>query len=177
MDPLSIIILIALPFLVTFAWGGVSAAPWVPTRKRDREHLLSQLKFEPGQIVYDLGCGDGSVLFAIAKQQPSIKAIGLEISLFPYLLALGCKFFGGHHNVSIRYRNFFHAPIQDADVVFAFLLSKSYPRLKSKFAAELRDDARVIVEAWPMPDIGPEATLGGQNELLPIYLYRGSQFR
>ncbi len=176
MDPVTIAILIALPFLITFAWGGISAAPWVPTLKRDRDHLLQNLDFKPGQIIYDLGCGDGSVLFAIAKRQPAIKAIGLEVSLFPFFIALIRKYLGGYKNVSLRFQNLFKAPISEADVVFAFLLPKSYPRLIAKFAKELRPEAMVIVEAWPLPNIKPEKTLTSEG-LLPIYLYSGSQFK
>jgi SAM-dependent methyltransferase len=175
-DPLSIIILIALPFLITFAWGGISAAPWVPTMKRDREHLLNNLDFKPGQIVYDLGCGDGSVLFAIAKRQPEIKAVGLEISLLPFWLALTRKYLGHYEQVSLRYQNLFKSSLKDADVVFAFLLPKCYPRLVAKFATELRPEALVIVEAWPLPNIEPEKTLMS-DKLLPIYLYSGRQFK
>ena len=176
MDPISIVILIAMPFLITFAWGGISAAPWVPTLRVDRENLLKNLEFKPGQIVYDLGCGDGSVLFAIARLQPKIKAIGYEISLLPFLIAVARKYFGGYTNVSIRYRDFFKAPINDADVVFSFLLAKSYPRLIKKFTKELKPEALLIVEAWPLPETKPEKTLTSKG-LLPIYLYLGSQFK
>lgn len=174
MNTFSWFLLLISPFLVTFAAGGVSAAPWVPTLKKEREVILKQLPLKRGSIIYDLGCGDGVVLFSAAKQEPGIRAIGYEISLVPYLLGkIHSLFF---KQVSIRYRNFFSAPIADADIVFCFLLAKCYPRLIKKLATELKPEALVVIEAWPFPGIEPLKTIE-EDKTLPVYLYTGAQLK
>ncbi len=172
------LILIAIAILVTFSIAGLSAAPWVPTKPKQRKRFIENLEFKDGMTVYDLGCGTGTLLFEALKKNPRIKAIGSEISLLPYIIAKLRLLFGGakYKNVSVRYVNLFKQDLQEADLVFVFLLSKAYPRLIKKFAKELKDDCRVAVEAWPLPDIKPHQIIE-EDELLPIYLYRGEQFR
>jgi SAM-dependent methyltransferase len=164
---------------LTLALGGVSAAPWLPTKKRQREHVAGLLPLEDGDLVYDLGCGDGSVLFELARRQPGIMAVGYEVALLPYVIGIVRKLAGrgAYDNVSIRCRDFFRQDISDADIVFIFLFRDSYPKVLPKLVRELRDDALVVVEAWPFPGISPERVAKGTDELLPVYFYRGSALR
>lgn len=172
---------ILLIFVVTAAIAGISAAPWLPTKPSQRRRLLERLPLKGDEIIYDLGCGDGSLLFAVARKYPNIRAIGVDISLLPLIIGWIRKFVGNHKrrpytNVRLRFANLFTVDVCDADVVFIFLLAKAYPRLKTKFAKKLRDDARVIVEAWPFPDLEAAATIREEG-LLPVYIYEGKQFR
>lgn len=163
----------------TLALGGMSAAPWVRTRKRLRDFISSRVDLKDGAVVYDLGCGDGAVLFSLAKRHPAIKAVGYEIALLPYAIGLATKAMGGaaYRNVSLRYRDFFGPDLSDADTVFIFLLAESYPRVVKKLAKELRDDAVIVVAAWPFPGITAERAERGAEDLLPVYFYRGAQLR
>lgn len=176
MNTFLIIFLIASPFLFTAAYAGLSAAPWLPTKRGDREHMLSKLHINPGMKIIDLGSGDGSVLFALARQHPKATFIGYEISLLPLLASVLRKYLGGYKNVSFKCQNLFNAPLDGVDIVFVFLLDKSYPKLAKKFAAELGDDSRVIVEAWPMEGIEPKKVFK-EEKRLPIFVYEGKAFR
>lgn len=171
----------ALFYLVvaSAAFGAISAAPWVPTKKKQRQKLVAELDVPQGGTVYDLGCGDGTVLFEIARKRPDIRAIGYEISLLPYAIGAVRKILGGaaYRNVTIKCRNFFRQDVSDADTVFVFLLAKSYERLMSKLRRELKDDCVVVAEAWPMPRLAPAKAFIGDPQILPMYFYKGSQFR
>lgn len=168
--------LIFMVLLISAAVAGISAAPWLPTKPSQRRKLLEQLPLTGNERIYDLGCGDGSLLFAIARKYPSVHAVGADISILPLLIGFGRKALHPYPNVRLRFANLFTTDVHDADVVFVFLLSKAYPRLKEKFAKELRDDARVVVEAWPLPNIEPTSTIRAEG-LLPVYIYEGKQFR
>ncbi len=165
--------------MLTLAIGGVSSAPWVPTKRGQRGRLVSALDLREGATVYDLGCGDGAVLFDLASANPSCKAIGYEIALLPCAIGLCRKFFGGrkYANVRLSCRDFFSRPLGDADAVFVFLLEHSYPRVMRKLGRELPDAAVVAVQAWPFPGAAPFKVLGQTAELLPLYLYRGRDIR
>lgn len=160
--------------IATAAWAGWSAAPWVPSKNKHRKLFLDRMEIKPGDVVYDLGCGTGTVLFDIAQRQPEAKVVGVEISLLPYLIAKikATRF----ENVTVRYGNLFKTDLSDADIVFVYLLKKAYPKLIKKFAPELKDDAIVAIEAWPIDGIKSFKTLEEKN-VLPIFLYRGSAFR
>ncbi len=168
--------LAGLAILISFAVAGVSAAPWVPTKPKQKKRLIERLIFQNGMTVYDLGCGDGTLLFAAARKNPRINAIGLEISILPYLIAKLRKFIGGakYKNVSIRYANLFKQDLADADLIFVFLLDKCYPRLIKTFS-NLKSECQVVVEAWPLPGIEPHEVIKEEG-LLSIYIYKGEQF-
>ena len=159
--------------LATAAYAGISAAPWVPSRKNQRDLLLKNIIIPAGSNVYDLGCGSGTLLFAAAKKQPHAHYIGFEISLLPYLLAKLRSLF--YKNVSIKFTNLFSQPLGKADFIFVFLLSKCYPKLIQKFGQELKSTCVIALEAWPLAGVTAQATITQKN-VLPLYLYRGEQF-
>lgn len=152
---MSIIVFIFFLFLLTFAWGAKQGAPWVPSKAEDVERFLSLANLKSGQVMYDLGCGDGRFVCAAAAR--GARAVGFEISLFPYLLAQMRRFFlGTRENCKISYKNFWSADLRDADVVYFFLMQKIYPRLKEKLETELRPGAKVIAYVWPVDGWEPK---------------------
>ncbi|MFA5947186.1 MAG: methyltransferase [Patescibacteria group bacterium] len=170
--------IIVLAIVISAAIAGVSAAPWLPTKPRDRAHLLNHLKLTPGQKVVDLGCGDGSMLFAVARKFPEVVCVGYDISLLPLFFGWARKllYFKKYRHVHIRFGNLFKQSVEDADLVFIFLLSKSYPKLVELLKRDIKDEAQVVVEAWPFPNTTPLKTLK-EDKLLSIFLYTGKSLR
>ena len=170
--------IIGFLIILTFALGAASAAPWLQTKNKQRQALTKIIPLKEGDVVYDLGCGAGVVFFDLARKNKKIKAVGFEISLLPYFITKIRKLFNfnKYKNVKIKFRNFFREKLRDADVVFIFLLSKCYGRLEKKFKVELKDDALVVVEAWPLPGLEPYKKIKEDN-LLSIYFYKGYQFK
>ncbi len=122
--------------LLTFVYAGWKGAPFVPTRKTDVERFLKLADFKPGQKMYDLGCGDGRLVYATAKQ--GVKSQGFELSLFPFILAKISGLFQKNTNFKICYGDFWHADLSDADVVYFFLMPKVYPKLADKLKKNLK---------------------------------------
>ncbi|MFA6604077.1 MAG: methyltransferase domain-containing protein [Patescibacteria group bacterium] len=178
MDWGTIIFIAVYILLVTSALAGLSAAPWIPTRKKERDALVGLLSLQPGDTVYDLGCGDGGVLFDLAARFPEAKFIGFEISLLPYALAQLRRLFAGRRgaNVRILLRDLYGQDLSDATVIFIFLMPKVYDRLKKKFAAELQPEAMVITEVWPFEGIEP-VRLVKEPGRVQLRVYQGRQFR
>lgn len=144
-------------FLLSAVYGAVSAAPWLPTKKREEKVLVEKISKIKPKIVYDLGCGDGRLLFSGAQKLPETQFIGYEIFLLPYFIALTRKILKPkkYKNVKIIWGDFFRADISKADVIITFLLDKSYQKLKDKFSQELKDEALIVIEAWPIKGVAP----------------------
>ncbi len=172
--------------IASAAIAGVSAAPWVPTKPSQRRKFIERLPMTGTERVVDLGCGDGSMLFGIARKYPGIHAVGVDISIFPLAIGIVRKWIARlregtatpfpYGNIQLRFANLWTSDVRDADLVFVFLMQKAYPKLVKKLAVELRDDARVAVEVWPLPGIEATETLKEEG-LLPVYIYTGKQFR
>src|SRR3989344_4526870 len=153
-------------FLGTFAYAGILAAPWFPTWSRDMQRFLKLADIRPGQKFYDLGCGDGKLVFAAAGA--GAEAVGFEISLLPYLIALSRSLYV--KNSKIIFKDFWKADLSDADVVYIFLTPKVNPKVKIKLEKELKKGSKVIAYSWPI-----EGWVSMKTDLvpgqLPMYLY------
>ncbi len=173
-----ILFLILLVFVISAAVAGISAAPWVPTKPSQRKRLLKNLTLSDTEIIVDLGCGDGSMLFAVSRLYPNATCIGYDISLLPLCIGWMRKLLGGKRycNVHIRFGNLFRINLTDADVIFVFLMAKAYPRLVTMFQDTLKNTCRVVVEAWPLPDVIPSQVINEEN-MLTVYIYEGKSFK
>lgn len=156
MDILIIIFLFIfiLALLITFAYASVSGAPWVPMNKKDEERFLALADIKPGQKVYDLGCGDGRAVAAAARA--GANAEGFEISIFPFILASIRRLWQKNKmRIKISYRDIWSVDLNDADIVYFFLMPKVYPKLRMKLEKELKKGTRVIAYVWPIKEWEP----------------------
>ena len=74
-----------LILLITFIYGALSGAPWVPTRGVDISRFLKLSDLKPEEKFYDLGSGDGRLVCSVAKVGGVSQ--GYEVSLFPYIVS------------------------------------------------------------------------------------------
>lgn len=171
--------LAAFAILFTYGLGAWSAAPWVPTRRRERSAVARGFNLKPGALVGDLGCGDGAMLFAVCDEHPGVRALGYEIALPPLLMGWWRRWRGGarYKDVSLRWRDFWGRDLSALDAVFVFLMRTAYPRLVPKLARELRDDAQIIVECWPFDGVAHVRKIGGEGGMLPYYVYTGAALK
>ncbi len=156
--------------MFTFVIGGYSAAPWVPARASDVTRFIEAGEILPTDVVVDLGCGDGRLLFA-AMRAGAAEAIGYEISLLPYLIAqVRCLFTPRNIRPKIYFRNFWKADVSRTTVVYTFLMPKSFDHLLKKIN-ELPNGARLINYVWELPGMTPEKIFEAPKSL-KLYRYR-----
>jgi SAM-dependent methyltransferase len=159
--------------LVSFIYASLKAAPWVPMRAEDLARVIAMAKIKPGEKFFDLGAGDGRTLEAAEKN--GAEAVGYEISLLPFLLSFVRKFFVGA-KFKMLFKDLWKADLQQADIVFFFLMPKIFPRLQEKLEKELRPGTRVISYVWPINGWAPE-TINEAESRPKLYLYHFSHSR
>ncbi|MDP2586614.1 MAG: class I SAM-dependent methyltransferase [Candidatus Komeilibacteria bacterium] len=171
-----LIILFILMFIIIFGTmirASLIGAPWVPTFGKT---VLEQIKLagiKPGEIVYDLGCGDGRWLFTAARLTPGKKFIGYEISVLPYLLAKVRQLFSSDRSrLEFRFKNYFQEDLSRADVVYCFGLPEVIGRLEPKLAAELKAGARLVSYVFRLPHKQPAEVFRFKARSQASYLYR-----
>lgn len=133
------------------------------------DRMLELGEVRPGDVVYDLGCGDGKILIAAAKRH-GVRAVGVEID--PALVErarTGAAESGVGHLVTIRQGDIFEADFSDATVVMLYLLPELNLRLKPRLA-RLPAGTRIVSHSFPMKGARPEAveTVIGKK----LYLWR-----
>ncbi len=119
-------------------------APFIPISQDVLGDIVTALGLKQGSVMYDLGSGDGRVVFAAALSQPSIKAIGVERSVLPFVLSHIEKKRKGATNAHFVRANFFNVPIGDATHIFLYLFPGLMNALLPKFEKELKPGTRVI---------------------------------
>src|SRR5688572_25475247 len=88
---------------VCFAGVLLFGAPYLPTLRPQVKAALELAELRKGETLLELGCGDGKVLIAAARQ--GIKAVGYELNPLLALLAwLRTRRYGG--NVKVVWGNF-----------------------------------------------------------------------
>ncbi len=157
-------------FVVTGAYGAVRGAPWLPTEKDAVQRFLDIAEIKDGDNFYDLGCGDGRMVFAAAKKGANAK--GLEVALFPFLIASILKPFQKEKkNIKIICKDVFLTDLSDADLVYFFLLPKVYRKVKEKLEREMKKGSRVVTFVWPMEGWTPVKVDEKENKST-LYFYR-----
>ncbi len=174
---LGILFVIAIKALFVFftsicvpATGG---AIFTRTHPSMIKKILENIKLEPNQVVYDLGCGDGRFLREVAKRY-NVRAIGFEINPWAYFLARIYNLFS-RAKVKVVFANFWKKKVCDANLIFCYLFPDVMRKLEKKLERELKPGTLVVSCNFPLPDWRPEKIIRAAfpyND--PIYIY---QFR
>ncbi len=149
--------------------------PYVPTTEEAVKAMLKLADLKKSDIVYDLGCGDGRIVIAAAKE---FGAHGVGIDINPVRIAeakANAKKAGVENLVRFEENDLFLADIHEANVVTLFLLADINLKLRPKLLRDLKPGTRLVSNTFDMGDWRPdkEATVGedDQEEFLSKRLY------
>jgi len=144
---LAFIMILMVFFSIFFIF--YTGVPYTPTPPNVIKKIIDALQIQEGQVVFDLGCGDGRFLFA--AESAGARAVGFELSPTIYLKARLLKLFKGSRS-KIYYRNFFSPNLGDADIIFCFLTGAVMERLEKKLNIELKTGAKVVSYGFFFPN-------------------------
>lgn len=149
----------------------MSIAPFVQTPLEVAKKMIELSQIKSGQVLYDLGCGDGRLIILAAKDIGA-KTTGIELREDLVERArTEIKRFDLEDKVKVIQGNFFDVNISEADVITLYLTSSANERLRPKLETELKPGARVVSHDFKVPGWKPSAVY---DELLghTIYSYR-----
>jgi len=132
---------------------------FVPTDLEVVRAMLALAGVTPDDVVYDLGCGDGRIVIAAARE---FGARGVGVDLDPRLVeeARGHAARAGvADRVTFRVQDLFATDLQEATVVTLFLSPELNARLRPKLVGELRAGARIVSHRYDLGDWAPERTV------------------
>jgi len=119
-------------------------APYVssPLSVVRRMLVLSELK--PGELIYDLGSGDGRIV-VMAAEEFRARAVGVELREDLVKKALErVSELGLDSMVKIVQSDMFNVDLSPADVVTLYLTTSANEKVKPKLESELRQGVRVV---------------------------------
>jgi len=149
-------LLLALVCLESSAEDGERRPPFIATPGDVVERMLQLAGTQPGDLVVDLGSGDGRIVIAAAQR---FGARGLGIELDQKLLEKS------RHNarlakvadrVSFVHGDVLVSDISKASVVTVYLLPSLIDRLQPRFVDELQPGTRIVSHAFAMAGWKPD---------------------
>jgi ribosomal protein L11 methylase PrmA len=130
--------------------------PFVPTTPEAVQAMLKLADVHKTDEVYDLGCGDGRIVIAAARDFGA-RAVGIDID--PQRIAEAkenAKKAGVEKLVRFEDNDLFEADIHEATVVTLFLLSSVNLKLRPKLLNDLKPGTRIVSNTFDMGDWKPE---------------------
>ncbi|HAE36950.1 TPA: hypothetical protein DCX66_01550 [Candidatus Nomurabacteria bacterium] len=143
-----LVLLIVFFLLLLWMWSSIKAkVPFIGVPTKTLKDIEKALNLNEDSVVYDLGCGDGRVLFYLYKNNPKAKYIGIENSQFPLLVFNVRNWFfkrKNKSNISIIGKDFFDVNLSDATHIFTYLYPNVMDDLIPKLDKELKSGTRLI---------------------------------
>src|ERR1035437_5663234 len=134
-------------------------APYIPTPQAVVDRMLEAAHVKPGDVVYDLGSGDGRIVIT-AAQKFGARGVGGEIR--PDLCRIAkerIKSLGLDDRVRMVEGSALRVDLSAADVVTMYLLTSSNERLKPNLEKYLKPGARVVSNEFPIKGWKPVEVL------------------
>ena len=129
---------------------------FVPTPQQVVDEMLKIANVKKGDVLYDLGSGDGRIAITAAKRY-GIRAVGIDID--PQRIAeanANAKKEGVTDKVTFKNADLFTSDISEATVVTLYLLPRLNVKLRPKLLNELKNGTRIVSHAFDMGDWQPE---------------------
>jgi tRNA A58 N-methylase Trm61 len=131
---------------------------YVPTPQPVVDAMLKLAKVKKGDVLYDLGSGDGRIPVTAAKTY-GVRAVGIDID--PQRIAeanANAKAAGVTGLVTFRQADLFEQDLREANVVTLYLLPSLNLKLRPKLLSELKPGSRIVSHSFDMADWKPEVT-------------------
>jgi SAM-dependent methyltransferase len=144
--------------------------PYVPTTEEAVNAMLQLAGVKKTDVVYDLGCGDGRIVVAAAK---NYGARGVGIDIDPQRIAeanANARRNGVEKLVRFEENDLFQADFKEATVVTLFLLSSINLKLRPRLLEQLKPGTRVVSNTFDMGDWKPEKEMVVPNSDDDSYL-------
>ncbi len=131
---------------------------WVPTSPEFIDAFFELAPVSPSDVVYDLGSGDGRLLFAAAEKGAG-RCVGVDIDPDRVKVATeAAQSKGMNGRVTFIEADVMTVDLSPASLVLCYLYPTASAALRPKFEKELKPGTRIIMESFPVPGWKAEKT-------------------
>ena len=127
---------------------------YVPTPQEVVDKMLEMAEIKEGDVIYDLGCGDGRIVVTAAKRY-GVKAVGFDINPKRVRESLeNVRKNNVGHLVTIKHEDVFTLDLSQANVVTLYLLPSLNVKLMPQLE-KLRPGSRILSHDFNMRGAKP----------------------
>ena len=143
---------------------------YLPTPAEVVTAMLRMAKVGRGDVVYDLGSGDGRIVIAAVREFGAARGVGVELDATRVQEANeNARRAGVRDRVEFRQQDVFDTDIRPATVVTLYMGQAMNLKLRPKLIAELMSGSRVVSHAFDMRDWTPVETRTVNGR--PVFLW------
>ena len=147
---------------------------------RTAPHLIADIKkaigLREGQVLADLGCADARTLISLLDNQMA-RGRGYELNGPIWLAALVRVLWSTNRSsVSVHWRDFFRADLDDVDHAFCYLMPGLMRRVYQKCQEEMPEGSFLYSLFWPVPDCEPFRCVTLDSSGDSLYIYRINRY-
>jgi precorrin-6B methylase 2 len=142
-----------------------------PTPHNVVAEMLALAKVSAGDVVYDLGCGDGRIVIAAVKER---GARGVCVDIDPQRIResrVNAERAGVAERIRFLNQDLFETDLGEATVVTLFLWPDLNLKLRPKLVLGLKPGARIVSYVHDMGDWAPRETRDVRGTYGPRKLY------
>lgn len=163
------LLMLLLVALLSMIWPPDSPwSPWWRTNGKVAREMCKVGRITAKDVVYDLGCGDGTVLLTAAKEYGA-RGVGVDIDpLRVWIAKLRIYMERVNKKVKIRRMNLFQTDVSEATVIIVYLIPKTLNRLEKKLRKELKSGTRIISYVYEIEYLPKIA----EDKKHQIYIYK-----
>lgn len=144
--------------------------PYVPTPQTVVDAMLEVAGVKPGDVLYDLGSGDGRIVVT-AAQRFGVRGVGIDINPERIQEAeANAKEAGVEQLTEFRQEDLFKADFGEATVVTMYLLPSVNNRLKPKLLNDLKPGTRIVSHAFDIEGWEPERVIEADGRTIYFWV-------
>ncbi len=145
--------------------------PYVPTPQEVVDMMLDMVDLKDGDVVWDLGCGDGRMVISAAKRK-DIRGVGVDLD--PQRIEESnenAKEAGVEEKVSFRVADLFETDFSDATVLTMYLLESVNRKLRPVILRDLAPGSRIVSNTFTMGEWKHDDTKTSNGDTFPRTIY------
>ena len=132
-------------------------SPFVPSDMSNVERMVKLSGLRPGDVVVDLGSGDGRIVFTALRANSKVTGWGVDLdAALVDKTNAAARAQGLGKRAQFFHRNAFDADLSKADVIYMWLWTEVQQMLRAKILAEARPGTRVVTNLWGMGSWEPD---------------------
>ena len=144
--------------------------PYVPTPQKVVDGMLELADVKKGDVVYDLGCGDGRIVITAAKEY---GATGIGVDLNPVRIEeanANAEEAKVKDKVTFYEGDLFDFDFSKADVLTLYLLPDVNMKLRPKIQSEMKPGSRIVSHAFDMGDWRPHREIKVDGKTIYLWI-------
>jgi 16S rRNA A1518/A1519 N6-dimethyltransferase RsmA/KsgA/DIM1 with predicted DNA glycosylase/AP lyase activity len=171
----TVIILINVSVLF-YLFSLLASSPFVSIPNKLLPEIIKALDLKNDSVLYDLGSGDGRVLFAAWEKTPRAQFFGVDNNLAPIVASRFKKIIQGNpKNVHLTKGDIFKTNFSDATHIFTYLFPEPMQKLSPIMTRSLKPGTIVVSCNFKLPrEAIYEVSLDNERDKAArrLYIYR-----